>query len=113
MHELIKIVDVTIMDGHRNKEKQDNYYHAGTSKLKYPQSKHNKNPSEAVDIAIWHKEEPHIRWHNNDAEWYYLNGLVKGIAHKLGINIRSGSDWDSDNDFKDQKFIDFPHFELE
>jgi hypothetical protein len=30
----------------------------------------------------------------------------------MGINLRWGGDWDQDWEVKDNKFDDFPHFEL-
>jgi peptidoglycan L-alanyl-D-glutamate endopeptidase CwlK len=111
MNELIQIMDVTILEGHRGEEKQNNYYHAGKSKVQYPNSKHNKIPSHAVDVAPWHAEEPHIRW-DDTKSFYHMGGIVKGIAHKLGIPVRLGQDWDQDSDLNDQTFNDLPHIEL-
>jgi hypothetical protein len=42
----------------------------------------------------------------------YFAGYVKGIAMMLGIPIRWGGDWNSNNDLKDNNFDDLPHFEL-
>lgn len=104
--EVVKHYDCSVIEGHRPQEEQDKAYHAGKSKLKYPQSKHNKKPSLAVDVV------PHpIDWNDRD-RFYYFGGLVMGIAAAKGIDIRWGGDWDSDNDFKDQSFHDLPHFEL-
>jgi peptidoglycan L-alanyl-D-glutamate endopeptidase CwlK len=110
-YELLKIYDITILEGHRDEEKQNNYYHAGKSKLRFPNSKHNKTPSMAVDIAPWHKKEPHIRW-DDMKSFYFMLGLVKGIASQLHIDIRIGADWDNDTDFTDNQFNDLVHIEL-
>jgi peptidoglycan L-alanyl-D-glutamate endopeptidase CwlK len=48
---LIKIYDFKILETYRNEEDQNKAFNEGKSKLKYPQSKHNKIPSLAVDIA--------------------------------------------------------------
>jgi len=104
--EVIKHYDCSIIEGHRPQEEQDKAYHAGKSKLKFPQSKHNKTPSLAVDAVPYP-----IDW-NDSKRFYFFSGLVQGIADSLGIDIRWGGDWDSDNDFKDQSFHDLPHFEL-
>lgn len=108
--ELIKIQDITIIDSLRSKGKQDNYYNAGKSQVKYPNSRHNKSIllnstefSDAMDIAIWHQSEPHIDWQKKE-EWYYLAGLVLGIAHQLNIKIKWGGHFNN--------FFDGPHFEL-
>jgi peptidoglycan L-alanyl-D-glutamate endopeptidase CwlK len=42
----------------------------------------------------------------------YFAGFVKGVASQMGIPIRWGGDWNSDNNLKDNKFDDLPHFEL-
>jgi len=106
-NEAIKVLDITILEGKRGEEKQNNFYHAGKSKLRYPQSKHNREPSEAVDAAPYP-----VDW-NNLNRFYYMAGVIKGIAQKLGIPLRWGGDWDRDGDITDNKFQDLPHFELD
>lgn len=105
-HEVIKHYDCTVIEGHRGEEEQNKAYHAGHSKLKFPQSKHNKMPSLAVDVCPYP-----IDW-KDYKRFYYFGGLVKGIASQMGIKIRWGGDWDGDNQFTDQRFHDLPHFEL-
>lgn len=109
--EVIKVFDCAVIEGHRGEEEQNKAYYSGKSKLKYPQSKHNKIPSMAVDVVPWHKEAPHIRWNDRES-FVYMAGIVKGIAAQMGIKIRHGLDWDGDNDLKDQTFFDLPHFEI-
>lgn len=105
-NEVIKIYDCSVIEGMRSRDEQDKLYAAGKSKLLWPQSKHNLAPSQAVDVIPYP-----IDW--NDARRFtYLAGIVKGVASQLGIVIRWGGDWDSDNNFKDQTFNDLPHFEL-
>lgn len=50
-NEVVKHFDCTIIEGHRGKEKQNEAYRKGNSKLKFPNGKHNKSPSIAVDVA--------------------------------------------------------------
>jgi peptidoglycan L-alanyl-D-glutamate endopeptidase CwlK len=107
LDEAIKIVDFSILCGHRTEEEQNQALYEGRSKLAFPKSKHNNYPSFAVDIAPYP-----IDWEDTD-RFYYLAGIIKGIAHSKGVKIRWGGDWDSDNDFKDNNFNDLPHFELE
>lgn len=106
LNEAIKYYDFTILEGHRGKELQNMYYEQGKSKLKYPKSKHNSFPSIAVDIAPYP-----IDW-NDRERFYFMAGVVKGIANSMGIKLRWGGDWDQDHDFKDQTFFDLPHFEI-
>lgn len=86
-------------------------FHEGRSKLQFPHSKHNKNPSLAADVVPWFPERPHIRWDDREA-FYFFGGFVLGAAAKMGISVRWGGDWDRDEDLHDQSFFDLPHFEL-
>jgi len=109
--EVIKYYDCSVIEGYRGKVEQDNAFYSGKSKLKFPNSKHNRRPSEAVDVVPWFKEEPHIRW-NDKMKFYEFAGFVQGIAKILGIKIRWGGNWDMDDELSDQSFFDLPHFEL-
>lgn len=104
--EVIKHVDCTVLEGYRDKIAQDAAVAHGKSKTPWPTSKHNKQPAMAVDVVPWP-----IDWSNKE-RFYHFAGFVKGIAVGLGINIRWGGDWDSDNDFTDEHFVDMPHYEL-
>lgn len=106
MHEVIKHADFTVICGHRGEEEQNKAYREGKSKLQYPSSKHNKKPSVAIDIA----PNP-IDW-KDERRFYYLGGLVTGIAKEMGIDIRWGGDWNGDGEIKDNRFNDLVHFEL-
>ncbi len=106
MHQLIEIMDVKVLRGYRNEEDQNRAYDAGFSKLKYPKSKHNQNPSIAVDVVPYP-----IEWQNKK-RFYFMAGIVKAIAESKGIQIRWGGDWNMNNNFDDQNFLDLPHFEL-
>jgi hypothetical protein len=103
--------DCTIICGNRGEEEQNEAYENGFSRLKYPESPHNRMPSMAVDVMPYSNAEPHIRWDDLESTYNFI-GYVMGIADELGIRIRSGSDWDMDRDFHDQSFFDLPHFEL-
>ena len=104
--EVIKEYDCTVIEGTRGKEKQDEYYRTGKSKVQFPNSKHNSQPSMAVDVAPYP-----IDW-NDTNRFYHFGGYVQGVADRMGIGIRWGGDWDSDNDLNDQTFMDLVHFEL-
>lgn len=106
MNEVIKWYDCTILCGHRGEDDQNKAFANGNSKLEWPSGKHNSLPSKAVDAAPFP-----LDW-NDIKRFYHFIGFVKGIAKGLRIDIRCGLDWDSDNDFKDQKFNDLPHIEL-
>jgi len=110
-HRVIKYQDCFVIIGYRGEQEQDRAFHMGSSQLKYPQSKHNKKPSLAVDVVPWFKSFPHIRWDDKE-KLYYFGGFVLGVAAEMGINIRWGGDWDQDGELHDQKFFDLSHFEL-
>ena len=111
MLEVVKLVDIKILCGHRTKEEQDKAVREGKSKLYWPKSKHNSLPSRAVDIAPWYVHKPNIDW-NDTAGFIYVAGIVKGVSGILGFPIRWGGDWDQDNDQRDESFRDLVHFEI-
>lgn len=99
----IKIFDFSVICGHRGEEKQNECYKNGTSKVKYPNSKHNKAPSYAVDLVPWDIKNKRINWENID-EFYKLAYIIFGIAATLDIKIVWGGNWKS--------LVDYPHFQL-
>jgi peptidoglycan L-alanyl-D-glutamate endopeptidase CwlK len=103
------MIDCSIIDGHRNRERQNRFYREGRSKVQWPDGKHNKAPSEAIDAGSYIPGKG-ISWNANQC--CFFAGMVKAKALELGIKIRWGGDWDSDNDVNDQKFNDLVHFEL-
>ena len=105
-NEVIKYFDCTVIQGHRGEEEQNKYFNEGKSKVKYPNGRHNANPSNAVDVVPYP-----IDWDDTD-RMYYFSGFVKGIAAKMGITIRWGGDWNDNTEVKDTNFKDLPHFEL-
>jgi peptidoglycan L-alanyl-D-glutamate endopeptidase CwlK len=105
-NEVIKIIDCTVIFGHRTEIEQEEQYRQGHTKLHYPRSKHNNKPSLAVDVVPYP-----INWDNRE-RFVYFAGIVKGIASQLDIEIRWGGDWDNDNQLRDQTWMDLPHYEL-
>jgi len=105
-NEVIKNYDCRVLCSIRDESTQNRLYNEGKSKLMFPDSKHNAEPSLAVDVVPYP-----IDW-NDINRFMYFGGYVKGVAHSMGIAIRWGGDWDSDNEFTDQTFMDYPHFEL-
>jgi len=94
--EVINHIDNTITDGHRDMKTQNMYYNMEPqrSKVEYPNSKHNKLPSRAIDAVpypIDYKDRERIR---------EFRGIVYGIASQMNIKLRKTIEWD------------LPHFEL-
>lgn len=110
-NEVIKHYDCAVICGHRNQEDQDGAFYEGRSKVQWPDSKHNKQPSLAVDVVPWHAIKPNVRWDDKD-KFYHFAGYVQAVADQLKIDLRWGGDWDNDGELHDQTFFDLPHFEL-
>ncbi len=97
-NEAIKVFDFSVLCGHRGEISQDKAYRTGKSQLKWPDSKHNKEPSIAVDLAPYP-----IDW-KDIARFYGLAGYIKEAAYSNGLDVIWGGCWD---DLKD-----YGHFEL-
>jgi peptidoglycan L-alanyl-D-glutamate endopeptidase CwlK len=105
--EAIKYADFSIIWGHRGEKSQNDAYAKGTSQARWPDSPHNKLPSLAVDVAPW----PGL-YDRPAQDFYYLSGIIKGVATQLGIPVRCGCDWDGDGDTQNQRLHDLGHIEL-
>jgi len=102
LFELVKIMDVTIIEGVRSQERQDRLVAEGKSKTKF--SKH--ITGRAVDLAPYP-----IDWNDRD-RFHYMGGMLRGIAHQMGVKVRWGGDWNGDGETKDNNFDDLVHIEL-
>jgi len=102
LFELVKIMDVTIIEGVRSQERQDRLVAEGKSKTKF--SKH--ITGRAVDLAPYP-----IDWEDRD-RFHYMGGMLRGIAHQMGVKVRWGGDWNGDGETKDNNFDDLVHIEL-
>jgi hypothetical protein len=136
LDEAIKIFDFSIIKGRRPKEEQEQAFKDGATTKHWPDSLHNVlHPTDlarAVDLypyprPIWTDDllkeltvtngvaptrSEVLRLIRDWARWYYLAGLLRGIAHMQGTELRQGCNWDSDSDFTDQNFDDIPHHEV-
>ena len=109
--DVVSDFDCTILCGHRSQLEQDEAYHRGLSQLTFPNSKHNVNPSKAVDVVPYFSQKPHIRWDDLQSFCFFA-GAVLGIASQKGIHIRWGGNFNMSDDIHSNKFVDMPHFEL-
>ncbi len=98
LNEAIKHFDISILCGYRNEKDQMRAFNSGRSTLMYPLSKHNENPSIAVDLAIWP-----IKWEDYNM-FFQLAGCIKTIASQQGVKIKWGGDW--------KVLKDYVHFEI-
>ena len=105
-NEVIKTIDCSVLEGHRGEERQNKLQEEGKSKVRYPKGRHNASPSNAADVVPYP-----IDW--NDRERFHLfAGFVLGVANRMGYTLRWGGDWNQNFEVDDNKFDDFPHFEL-
>lgn len=95
--EAIKHYDFAVIWGHRNEEEQNKAYIAGNSPLKFPYSKHNHQPSLAVDLAPWP-----IDWDNIE-RFKILGQVTLQSATKFNIPLIWGGNWEK---------VDWGHFEV-
>jgi len=105
-NEEIKYVDCSILEGHRSKERQNKLYDENRTKVKYPNGRHNSSPSKAVDVTPYP-----VDWEDRERQTLFA-GFVLGLARNMGIRLRWGGDWDMDFQVMDNRFDDFPHFEV-
>ena len=105
-NEVIKVVDCSVLEGHRDERRQEQLFSEGKTKVHYPMGRHNSKPSRAVDVVPYP-----VDW--KDRERFHLfSGFVLGVASGMGITLRWGGDWNMNFEVDDNKFDDFPHFEL-
>lgn len=96
--ETAKTFNCTILCGHRNEEGQNRAFAEGKSKLKWPNSRHNSTPSQAVDIVPFP-----CNWTALE-EFREMSKHVKEAAKTVGVEIEWGGEW--------ANFKDYPHFQL-
>lgn len=111
-NEVIKYIDITILDGHRGKIEQNKVYNEGNSQVQYPNSKHNKMPAMATDFVSYP-----IKWDDRE-QHYFTAGMVMGIAEVLyhqdiiTHRVKFGGDWNQNDIVSDETFKDLFHIEL-
>lgn len=108
--------DFRIQQGYRGEADQNEAVRKGYSKVSFPNSKHNSDPSMAMDLLPFVNGR-FIGW-DNWSQWRYFGGLVMGYAAALydagevAYRLRWGHDFNMNNDLDDQRFVDAPHYEL-
>jgi len=113
--EAIKLMDFTVLCGHRTLAEQQALYAQGRTEPGnivtkcdgiIRKSNHQTSPSVAVDIAPWP-----VDW-DDVQSFVYLAGLVMGLSVSMGIPVRWGGDWNRNYILDDDRFDDLPHLEL-
>ncbi len=104
--EVGKTFPCKVIQGYRTQAEQNEAYSKGNSKLKWPESKHNLEPSLAVDLAPIPYDPQDVK------RLIFFGGYVLGVSCQLGIPLRWGGDWSRNLVLSDEKFPDLFHFEL-
>jgi hypothetical protein len=108
LKEVCKYFDITVIEGKRSQERQDQLVAEGKSKTKFGKHVLGK----AVDIAPYP-----IDWNARD-DFHYLGGFVLAMAANMNLKVRWGGDWNASSLYKgkrttkDNRFDDLVHFEL-
>ena len=105
-NEVIKYIDCSVLEGHRDEYRQDKLFKEGKTKVKHPNGRHNSYPSRAIDVTPYP-----VDWEDRERQTLFA-GFVIGMARQMGIKLRWGGDWDMDFQVMDNRFDDFPHFEV-
>lgn len=104
----LSAVDFTVIEGHRGREAQEDAYKRGASKVRFPNSAHNRQPSCAIDVIPY----PFKGWNDADA-WREIAKGFFAAAKLEDITIRWGGNWSTKSATdKGTGFVDMPHFEL-
>lgn len=99
LYEAIKTYDFTAFEGFRSKERQNKAYDEGKSQLRFPHSKHNQFPCEAVDCIPYP-----AGFKATHEEWNMMATHILAAASRVGVAVDWGGHWKS--------LVDKPHFEL-
>lgn len=114
-NEVIKHFECVVICGYRSQEVQEEAFKNRTTKLHWPNSKHNSNPSQAVDVIC--SKNGVIDWKDYN-RIYHFSGFVLGVAEVLlqqGLishKVRFGGDWNDNTILSDETFLDLIHYEL-
>ena len=103
---ILLTIDHTIISGHRGQIEQDDLFLLGKTEVRFPDSKHNSDPSHAVDAAPCP-----IDWKDRERATLFA-GFVIGYANSMDVRLRWGGDWNGNWHVKDNLFDDLWHFEL-
>ena len=103
---VIKHFDCRVICGYRGQQAQDEAFHAGFSTLPWPESRHNTNPSLAIDVVPYP-----VDWKDLE-RFMWMGPYVIGVADCEGVKLRWGADWNGNRRTSDERFLDYAHFEI-
>ena len=137
LNEIITIVNISLLEGSRLEGKQNLYFEQGRTKVEFPDSAHNPlkldDPVFAFDAWLYNPDYPGNYDWRSDKELYEAikrndekevmeilenikrirntAGIIIGVFAAHDIPLINGADWDGDNKFNDQGFVDSPHYQ--
>ena len=104
----IKVIDFSVLVGHRTNEEQDRLYAIGRTTpgrivtyKKGGESHHNESPSPAMDFVPYP-----IDWEDL-ARFGVVAGVMKHIAFVEGIDMTWGGDWTTLRDYPHIQVVDY------
>ncbi len=110
-------IDFGLTDSYRDRVIQNAAFENGSSKVQWPDSKHNTRPASA-----FHADPAPIKYPSNmsnekDAQkayarYHVLATVIRYEAKRLNIPLRWGGDWNGSWDTFRNKFDDLAHWEL-
>jgi len=110
MCEVVRDIDITVLEGHRGETRQNQMVAEGKSQLPWPRSRHNASPSLAVDVA------PYIAGQGASWDWsdyYPLAEHVKATWAYLSQEGRLSGEYDLSWGGDWRSFKDGPHWQLD
>lgn len=100
--EVARYLPAVVVCGHRGQAEQELAVQRGASRVHWPESRHNTEPSLAVDLAP-RGEAGEIDWSDRQA-FAVLAGAMLFAARQRGVALEWGGEW---------AFPDLPHFQIE
>lgn len=98
----LQVMDFKVVDGVRTLDEQR--INVARGKSWTMNSKHLDGL--AVDLAPWP-----VNWKDTEV-FCVLAGVMKAAAHTIGVKLRWGGDWNSNNSTVDERSRDYGHFEI-
>lgn len=102
-YRVIAKYDVSIIEGHRGEEAQNEAYDSGNSNVKWPEGNHNKKPSRALDALPYPS-----KWKSTDRQFIEMAAHFMKAAEEEGVRIKLGMFFI----VKGKLFFDAAHVEL-
>jgi len=111
----MQVMDFSVVEGVRTKERQKQFYDGGKSKtLKSKHLIQSDGYGHAVDLYPYPINMKEVNKGNAKeiARFGVLSGVMLSCAKMHGVEIINGMDWNGDGETLDHNFFDAPHFQI-